>query len=67
MRLCCIIFQKLSKSQKRVEELEKARLANLPVDAAKEIADMKALLVSHLNSVEDGCIIKTSPYIDRSS
>ena len=34
----------------RIEELEKAQLKNLPVDAAKEIKKLQGKLVSNLNA-----------------
>ncbi len=37
--------QKLVAAEAQVDELEEARLANLPVDAAKEVAALKARMV----------------------
>ncbi len=43
-----IYLQKVTKLQGRVDELEKARLKNVPLDTAKEILALKASIVSQL-------------------
>ena len=47
------LFQKLKDSEARVDELEAAALANLPMDSAKEFSSLKMKLKS-LEEEKDG-------------
>ncbi len=42
-----IIFQQISEKNKKIEELDAARLSNVPVDTKKEIDDLNLRIVSY--------------------